>query len=128
MAELGSFSPDGNHLAYVPNFQWEPFWKKYRGGQTTPIWIADLSDSSIEKVPREDSNDNYPMWVASKIYFLSDRNGPVTLFEFDLTSRQVSQTVKNEGFDISSASAGPGAIVYAQFDSLHVYDMRERQH
>jgi tricorn protease len=123
MAEVGSFSPDGSHIAYVPNSQWEPFWKQYRGGQTTPIWIADLADSSIEKIPRENSNDNNPMWVDKKIYFLSDRNGPVTLFEYDLASKQVKELVKNSGFDFSSASAGPGAIVYAQFDSLHVYDL-----
>ncbi len=57
------YSPDGTHLAYVPSFQWEPFWKGYRGGQTTPIWIANLADSSVVNVPRQDSNDNDPMWV-----------------------------------------------------------------
>ena len=58
-----SYSPDGTHLAYIPYFQWEPDWKKYRGGQTTPIWIADLSDSSVVPVPRANSNDRNPMWV-----------------------------------------------------------------
>ena len=43
MAEDGAYSPDGTHIAYSPFFQWEPEWKHYRGGQTTPIWIADLS-------------------------------------------------------------------------------------
>ncbi len=123
MAERGCLSPDGNRIAYVPNFQWEPAWKQYRGGQTTPIWIADLSDSSIEKVPRENSNDNNPMWIGHKIYFLSDRNGPVTLFAYDLETKEVSQLIQNEGFDISSAAAGPGAIVYAQFDRLRLYDL-----
>ncbi|HEV3140902.1 MAG TPA: hypothetical protein VGY57_10320, partial [Vicinamibacterales bacterium] len=42
MAEEGAFSPDGTHVAYVPTPQWEPQWQHYRGGQTTPIWIADL--------------------------------------------------------------------------------------
>ncbi|MCU1294920.1 MAG: protease, partial [Bryobacterales bacterium] len=68
-AEDGSFSPDGKHIAYSPVFQWQPAWKRYRGGQTTKIWIADLSDSSIVKVPRENSNDFNPMWVGDKIYF-----------------------------------------------------------
>jgi len=124
MAETGCFSPDASHIVYVPNFQWEPFWKQYRGGQTTPIWIANLADSSIEKVPRKNSNDNNPMWVGHKIYFLSDRDGPATLFEYDLETKKVSQLVKNDGFDITSASAGPGAIVYAQFDRLHLYNLK----
>jgi len=38
--EEASFSPDGTQLAYVPHPQWEPGWKHYRGGQTTPgLWI-----------------------------------------------------------------------------------------
>jgi tricorn protease len=125
MAERGSYSPDGRRLAYVPVFQWEPFWKQYRGGQTTPIWIADLSNSRIVKVPRENSNDNFPMWVGDTIFFLSDRNGPKTLFAYNLGSQQVSQVVPNDGgFDVTSASAGPGAIVYVQFDSLHLFDLK----
>jgi hypothetical protein len=50
-------------------------WKRYRGGQTTPIWIANLADSSIQaKIPRDNSNDSNPMWIGDSIYFLSDRN------------------------------------------------------
>ncbi|HEY8091914.1 MAG TPA: hypothetical protein VIF09_28830, partial [Polyangiaceae bacterium] len=45
-----AYSPDGKQLAYVPFQQWQPHWKKYRGGQTTPVWIANLADSSIKKV------------------------------------------------------------------------------
>src|SRR5207249_7862690 len=57
-----SLSPDGSRIAYVPHPQWQRAWKRYRGGQTTPIWVADLKDSRIEKVPRENSNDFNPMW------------------------------------------------------------------
>ncbi len=118
-----SFSPDGSHLAYSPIPQWQPAWKKYKGGQTARIWIADLSDSSIVKIPRENSNDRDPMWMGDSVYFLSDRNGPITLFAYDSKSGAVREVVKNErGFDIKSASAGPGGIVYSQFGSLHLYD------
>jgi tricorn protease len=123
MAEDGAYSPDGTHIAYAPFFQWEPDWKKYQGGQTTPIWIADLADSSIVQVPRDNSNDRNPLWIGDKIYFLSDRSGPVTLFEYDLKSQQVKPLIKNEGFDIKHASAGPGAIVYEQFGAIYLYDL-----
>ena len=122
-AEEGAFSPDGSHIAYVPYFQWEPNWKHYRGGQTTPVWIADLSDSSIVKVPRDGSNDHNPLWIGDKIYFLSDRNGPVTLFEYDSKSQQVKQLIKNDGLDIKSASAGPGGIAYERFGAIYLYDL-----
>jgi tricorn protease len=53
MAERGSYSPDGASIAYEPLTQWQPDWKRYRGGQMDYIWIARLSDSTIEKLPRE---------------------------------------------------------------------------
>lgn len=124
MAEQGSYSPDGTRLAYVPLRPAFIAWKRYRGGRTTPIWIADLKDSRIEKIPRDNSNDFYPMWVGDRIYFLSDRNGRFSLFAYDLKTRQVREVVPNSGMDFKSASAGPDAIVYEQFGSLNLYDLK----
>lgn len=121
----GSYAPDCARLAYVPTAQWQrTSWKRYRGGQTTPIWLVNLSDLNIEKIPRDNSNDSNPMWVDDKVYFLSDRNGPVTLFAYDTKSRRVRQVIKNDGLDLKSASAGAGAIVYEQFGSLHLLDLK----
>ncbi|MGH9468450.1 MAG: S41 family peptidase [Terriglobales bacterium] len=124
MAEDGSFSPDGTHIAYIPNSQWEPFWQGYRGGQTTPIWIARLSDSSVVKVPRVNSNDRDPMWIGDSIYFVSDRNGGYGLYGYNTATRLVQQVVNTAGqFDITSAGAGPDAVVYSQFGQIHVYNI-----
>lgn len=128
MAEEASYSPDGSQIAYIPVFQWEPDWKGYRGGQTTPVWIAKLADSSVVKVPREDSNDRNPMWVGKTVYFLSDRDGPTTLFAYDTETQKVSRVIDNKnGFGISSASADDRSIVYSQFGALHVYDLGTHQ-
>jgi tricorn protease len=125
MGYEGSFSPDGKRIAYVPLRRAFNVWKRYRGGTATPIWIADLSDSRIEKIPRTDSNDYEPMWVGDKVYFLSDREGPVTLFSYDLKTKEVTRAIPNNDLDLKSASAGPGAIVYEQFGSLNLYDLAD---
>lgn len=123
MAEEGSYSPDGSKLAYVPIFHWQAAWKRYRGGQTKPIWIANLADSKVTPIPRENSNDFNPMWVGDSIYFLSDRNdGVVSLFEYQIKAGKIGQLVDNHGLDLKSASAGPGGIVYEQFGGLYIYD------
>lgn len=127
MAEFGSYSPDGKRIAYVPvdnNGRLSSIgWKRYRGGRASRIWVANFSDLSIEQLPRETSNDGNPMWASDKIYFLSDRNGPFSLFAYDLQTKQLEQVVPSNGADIKSASAGPGAIVYEQFGSLNLYDL-----
>lgn len=120
----GSFSPDGQRIAYVPVPRAFSVWKRYRGGQTTPIWLATLSNSRIEKLPRDNSNDFSPMWVDDRVFFLSDRNGAVTLFSYDTRDRKVTQAVPNGGMDFKSASAGPGGIVIEQFGQLQLYDLK----
>ena len=120
----GSYSPDGQHLAYVPIGRAFTAWKRYRGGEATPIWIVTLANGHTEKIPREGSNDYNPMWVGDKIYFLSDRNGPVSLFSYDPRSKQVKQALENQNLDLKSASEGPGAIVYEQFGSLNLFDLK----
>lgn len=156
MAQTGSFSPDGTHIAYIPNSMWEDFWQRYRGGQTTPIWIARLSDSSVVKIPRTstantdseicqaanpsnggvagnpclEASDRDPMWIGNEVYFVSDRNGPFGLYAYNPTTGKVQQLVNTDGqFDITSAGAGPDAIVYSQFGQIHIYNLaRHRQH
>lgn len=125
-AEFGAFSPDGKHIAYVPVDNTRRLsaigWKRYRGGKASRVWIANLTDLNLDQVPRETSNDGNPMWVGGKVYFLSDRNGPFTLFSYDPKDKKVEQTLASNGADIKSASAGPGAIVYEQFGSLNLFD------
>jgi len=118
----GTYSPDGTRIAYVPNFQWQPAWKRYRGGQTTPIYIMRLSDLQLERVPRENSNDSRPAWFKDTVYFLSDRNGPVTLFGYDTKTKTVKQAIENKGLDFKSLSAGPDALVYEQFGGIYIFD------
>jgi tricorn protease len=120
--EDASYSPDGTRLAYVPNFQWQKAWKRYRGGQTTPIYIVRLKDLALEKIPRQNSNDSHPVWVGDTVYFLSDRNGPVTLFAYDTKSKAVKQLIANSGLDFKSLQAGPDGLVYEQFGEVYLYD------
>lgn len=120
----GAFSPDGTRIAYVPLQRAFTMWKRYRGGRTTPIWLADLATSRIERVPRDNSNDYRPMWAAGKVWFLSDREGPVTLFSYDPGTKRVARAVENRGMDFKSASAASDAIVIEQFGGLHLYDLK----
>src|SRR5260370_42685216 len=96
-------------------------WKKYRGGQTARIWLARLSDSSVTKVPRTNSNDFNPMWAGDRVYFLSDRNGPASLFSYDTKTKTAREAIPNQARDMKSPSLGPCAIVCEQLGGLSLH-------
>jgi tricorn protease len=119
----GSYSADGKYLAYRPTpFPWGN-WSHYRGGTSPRIWVANLADSSVVALPHENWNDFNPLWISDTIYFLSDRNGSYTLFSYDTKTKNETQVIENKGMPFKSADAGPGAIVYEQFGSIHLYDL-----
>ena len=121
-----SFSPDGRRVAFTPFEQWQPEWKQYHGGQTSYVWVADLSDSHVVKVPHADANDRYPMWVGDTVYFISDRSAATgALFAYDTKSGSLRELLRDPGgVDIHFASAGPGGIVCERLDGLFVYDLQ----
>ena len=119
-----SMAADGRHAAYSPFLQWqEASWKRYRGGQTQPVWLVDLQTLDLTKVPRENSNDTHPVWLGDAVYFLSDRNGPVSLFSYDTKTREVKQLVENHGLDLKTLGGHGSSLVYEQFGTIHVYDV-----
>jgi len=122
--EAASYSPDATRISYVPNLKWQTAWKRYHGGQTTPIYLLRLSDLQLEKVPRENSNDDDPVWIDDTVYFLSDRKGPVTIFAYDTKTKKVKQVLENTGLDLKSLSAGPDALVYEQFGGIYTLDLK----
>ena len=112
---------DGGQFGRTPA-RWVA-WNRYRGGEASYLWIINFADLSIEKIPRTDSNDINPMWVGNKVYFLSDRNGPMTLFRYEPATKAVTELIKSNGTAIRAASAGPGGIVYEQFGQIQLYDL-----
>src|SRR6202021_3249556 len=69
-----------------------------------------------------------PVWVGKMVYFLSDRNGPMTLYKYDPATKAVAGGVKNAGKpDIHSLSGGPGGLVYDQLGEIYLYDTANGQ-
>jgi tricorn protease len=124
IAAEGSYSPDGLELAYVPLDHAFEIWKRYRGGRTSPVWIARLADSSVTPLPRDNSNDFNPIWIDHRVFFLSDRNGPMSLFSYDTRTKSVALALKSDSLDFKYASAGPDAIAIEQFGAIWLYDLK----
>ncbi len=122
MAFKGVYSPDGKRMAYVRDSEAFATWRHYRGGRTTGVWLIDLSDYGVEKVPRQNSNDTDPMWINNKVFFISDRNNTMNLFSYDTDIKEIKQLTYHDDFDIKNARADAGSIVYEQAGYLNIFD------
>ena len=94
------------------------------GGQASFVWIVDLATLDLHPVPRGRSNDSYPAWAEDgRVYFLSDRDGTVSLYRWDPATDGVDRVFANDGLDLKNAQAGPGAIVFERFGEIGLFDL-----
>ncbi len=122
----GSFSPDGKSIAYNPRSGFGE-WRYYRGGATAPVYIADLQTGAVEKLPNQNFNDKFPMWLGDRIYFVSDRTGISNLFVYDRKTKQTKQLTNYDNQGIRTAAATSDAIVFVQNGRLHLFDLAANQ-
>ena len=121
--DLTSFSPDGTKIAYLETSQEFRTWKRYRGGWSLPIAIYDLKKNTYEELPKTAGMDMFPMWHGNSIYFISDRDGIMNLYSYDLSSKETKKLTDYKEFDIKWPSLGPDAIVYENAGLLYEYSL-----
>ena len=123
----GTMSPDGRHVAYTPIRDAFMFWKRYRGGQTTPIWLVDMNTYSHVEIPHQNASDTYPVWLGNSIYFLSDRHDVMSVFRYDVTQKSVEPVVRNGDLDIDSLSGHRDHLAYASAGYIYDYDVTAKR-
>ena len=121
--DLTSFSPDGTKIAYLETSQEFRTWKRYRGGWSLPIAIYDLKKNTYEELPKSAGMEMFPMWHGNSIYFISDRDGVMNLYSYDLASKQTKKLTDYQEFDVKWPSLGPDAIVYENGGLLYEYNL-----
>ncbi len=121
---LGSYSPDGTKIAYNRRGNEEYYWKRYKGGQYTDIWLYDFKANSFTALTDYVGKNAYPMWVANRIYFVSDRSrsGIANLFTYDMATKKVEQVTDFADFDVQMPETDGTSIVFVQAGQLHVLD------
>jgi tricorn protease len=123
---LASYSPDGKKLAYCPKGREEYYWKRYKGGQYVDLWLYDFTTKEYTDLTEYVGKNAYPMWIGSKLYFVSDRgeNGISNLYTYDFATKLVQQITFFNDFDVQMASSDGQQIVYMRSGWLYVLDSK----
>ncbi|MCC6407676.1 MAG: PD40 domain-containing protein [Planctomycetes bacterium] len=123
----GDLSPDEKQVVYSPLTRDFRTWKRYEGGWAQDLYTFDLASHELTPVAHSIRTERDPMWIGSKIWFVSDRDGYLNLFSFDLASKSVEQATRYQGEDVRWAARGEaGEIVYELSGELHVYDTQKK--
>ncbi|MGK7369670.1 MAG: hypothetical protein ACNS64_05600, partial [Candidatus Halalkalibacterium sp. M3_1C_030] len=108
----GEFSPDGEQFAYQQINLSDDEWRNYRGGQARPIWVMNMNDYSITKLPWNGSNDRDPVWEGNGIYFLSDRDYTTNVYGYNTANEELTQLTQHTEFDVKELNSGAGMLIY----------------
>ena len=121
----GSYSDDGKHIAYSPNYEAFNQWKHYRGGTASRIWIYNVKTHKVEEIskPAGGSNDAKPQWMGDYVYFKSDRNGEFNIFSYHTRTKEIKQLTNFKDFPVLDLSANNGKLIYEQAGQLHLYGL-----
>lgn len=130
-AYQGSPSADGRYWAYIkngdPTERDRVAFKRYRGGGMPSIWIFDTQTKSTEVIPGQNCNDVKPVWLGSKVYFLSDRDKIVNVFSYDTKTKKVEKLTNFKDYDVRTLQGQGDELAFEQAGRLHIYDLNKRQ-
>jgi tricorn protease len=119
-----SYSPDRKMIAMNRIFREFRTWKYYKGGMADDIWIFDFNSKKWENITNNVSQDIFPMWYGDKIYYASDRDRTMNLFEYDVNTKQTKKVTNYSEYDVKFPSLGNDAIVYENGGFIYLYDLK----
>jgi tricorn protease len=122
-AGAADFAPDGQRLVYSPRWRDFRHWKRYQGGWAQDLYLFDLATAAVEPVSHSVRTERDPMWIGDAVYFVSDRDGVLNLYRFDLATKQTRQITHEATWDVRWASSdGRSQIVYELDGELVLHD------
>jgi len=87
------------------------------------IRVFDFETGEVTIAIESEGQDIFPMWHGDKIFFLSNRDRTLNLFEYDLNSGQTRKVTNYTDYDIKFPSLGDGQIAYENGGFIYIYDI-----
>ena len=117
-----SYQPDGPGVVIGRNSYDPARWKRYRGGTAGTLWIDRAGDGMFRPLIRLEANLASPMWIGSRIYFVSDHEGTGNLYSCTATGRGLTRHTHGEEYYSRFANTDGRNIVYHAGADIHKFD------
>lgn len=118
------FSPDNRKLCFTPVDREFRTWKRYKGGRASDLWIYDLDKNISERLTDFPGTDHLPTWFGDHVYFASDRDLKLNIYQYNLKSKILKQLTRHADFDCMWPSGKNGQIVYENGGYLYKLNLQ----
>lgn len=124
---FGVLSPDGSRMVFTPVDREFRNWKRYKGGRATDLWIYNLTENSSEQITNFEGTDQLPTWSGENIYFASDRDLKLNIWQYNTTTKDTRQITKHLEFDVMWPSGNGEQLVYENGGYIYRLNLKSGQ-
>ncbi len=109
---FAALSPDDKMICFTPIDREFRTWKRYKGGRASDLWIYDLEKNTSEQITDFTGTDQLPTWFGENIYFASDRDLKLNIYQYNIKTKVLEQMTTHSDFDCMWPSGENGQMVY----------------
>lgn len=124
---FGVLSPEGSKLVFTPVDREFRNWKRYQGGRATDLWVYDLNAGTSEQITNFEGSDQVPVWSGDNIFFASDRDLKLNIWQYNTTTKETKQVTRHADFDVMWPSGNGDQLVYENGGYLYKLNLKTGQ-
>jgi tricorn protease len=121
---FAALSPDDKKICFTPVDREFRTWKRYKGGRASDLWVYDLNKNTSEQITDFKGTDQLPTWFGDNIYFASDRDLKLNIYQYNTSTKALKQLTTHKDFDCMWPAGENGQMVYENGGYLYKLNLQ----